>query len=158
MMFMNSRIALVRCLAECAGSLWGMLRTGFSLQLSEATGSLDEPVDSRQVFDGRLHGDPFGTKDPTSRYGDRSPGYIRGNGLGSLEMSHSDDGTPGLIGNLIQSSGSLPGWFHTLAGRFLVRRRGQCRTGPGYRHTFLAEVPFADWLPFGRGDLAACFS
>ena len=90
-MLTNSRIGLVSRLADWLGSLWETLRLGFSLPLSEATGSQDEPVDSKQDFHGWLHGDPFVTKDPASRYGERSPGYITGNGLGSLEIGHSDD-------------------------------------------------------------------
>ena len=90
-MLMNSRIGLASRLAEWLGSLWGTLRMGFSLPFSDATGSQDEPVDSKQEFHGWLHGDLFVTKDPTSRYGERSSGYITGNGLGSLEIGHSDD-------------------------------------------------------------------
>jgi hypothetical protein len=90
-MLTNSRIGLVSRLAEWLGSLWETLRLGFSLPLSEATGSQDERVDSKQEFHGWLHGDPYVTKDPASLYGQRSPGYITGNGLGSLEIGHSDD-------------------------------------------------------------------
>lgn len=42
-------------------------------------------------FDGWLHGDPSVTKNPTSRYGDRTAGYITGNGLGSMEIGAADD-------------------------------------------------------------------
>lgn len=42
-------------------------------------------------FDGWLHDDPFVTKNPASRYGDRNPGYITSNGLGSLEIGSADD-------------------------------------------------------------------
>lgn len=42
-------------------------------------------------FNGWLHGDPFVTKNPASRYGDRAPGYLTGNGLGSLEVGAADD-------------------------------------------------------------------
>ena len=90
-MLTNSRIGLVSRLAEWLGSLWETLRLGFSLPLSEATGSQDERVDSKQEFHGWLLGDPYVTKDPASLYGQRSPGYITGNGLGSLEIGHSDD-------------------------------------------------------------------
>ena len=31
------------------------------------------------------------TKNPASRYGDRTPGYITGNGLGSMEIGAADD-------------------------------------------------------------------
>jgi len=42
-------------------------------------------------FEGWLHGDPSVTKNPASRYGDRTPGYITGNGLGSMEIGAADD-------------------------------------------------------------------
>ena len=42
-------------------------------------------------FEGWLHGDPMVTKNPVSRYGDRTPGYITGNGLGSMEIGAADD-------------------------------------------------------------------
>jgi len=42
-------------------------------------------------FSGWLSGDPFVTKNPASRYGDRAPGYLTGNGLGSLEVGAADD-------------------------------------------------------------------
>lgn len=88
---MDSQIAASKCFSEWLGSLWDTLRIGFSLPLSEVTGSLDEPVDSMQEFDGWLHGDPAVTKNPASRYGDRSHGYIPGNGQGDLEIGHRDD-------------------------------------------------------------------
>ncbi len=47
------------------------------------------PVDPD--FDGSLHNDPMVTKNPASRYGDRTPGYITGNGLGSMEIGAADD-------------------------------------------------------------------
>lgn len=42
-------------------------------------------------FDGWLHGDPSVAKNPASRYGDKTPGYITGNGLGSMEIGAADD-------------------------------------------------------------------
>lgn len=88
---MNSQITVLRSLGEWLGGLWGTLRMGLSLPLSEATGSLDEPLDVKQEFDGWLHGDPSVTKNAASLYGDRAHGYITGNGVGSLEIGHSDD-------------------------------------------------------------------
>ena len=38
-----------------------------------------------------LHNDPMVTGNPTSRYGDDGPGYLTGNGLGSLEIGAADD-------------------------------------------------------------------
>ena len=42
-------------------------------------------------FTGWLHSDPMVTKNPASRYGNRTPGYITGNGLGSMEIGAADD-------------------------------------------------------------------
>lgn len=42
-------------------------------------------------FKGWLHGDPSVAKNPANRYGERSPGYMTGNGLGSLEIGAADD-------------------------------------------------------------------
>jgi len=42
-------------------------------------------------FDGWLHNDPMVTGNPASRYGDDAPGYLTGNGLGSLEIGAADD-------------------------------------------------------------------
>jgi hypothetical protein len=42
-------------------------------------------------FDAWLHGDPSVTKNPASRYGDKRPGYVTGNGLGSMEIGAADD-------------------------------------------------------------------
>lgn len=42
-------------------------------------------------FDAWLHGDPSVTRNPASRYGDKSPGYVTGNGLGSMEIGAADD-------------------------------------------------------------------
>jgi hypothetical protein len=38
-----------------------------------------------------LHNDPMITGNPASRYGDDAPGYVTGNGLGSLEIGAADD-------------------------------------------------------------------
>lgn len=42
-------------------------------------------------FEGWLHNDPMVTGNPASRYGDDAPGYLTGNGLGSLEIGAADD-------------------------------------------------------------------
>lgn len=90
-MLTNPPIDLVNRLAEWLGSVWATLRLGFSLPLSEGTGSLDEPGESKQEFPDWTYVDPSVTRHPASRYGEQSPGYITGNGLGSLEIGHSDD-------------------------------------------------------------------
>ena len=42
-------------------------------------------------FEGWLRNDPMVTGNPASRYGDDAPGYLTGNGLGSLEIGAADD-------------------------------------------------------------------
>ena len=42
-------------------------------------------------FEGWLHNDPMVTGNPASRYSDDAPGYLTGNGLGSLEIGAADD-------------------------------------------------------------------
>lgn len=42
-------------------------------------------------FQGWLHNDAMVTGNPASRYGDDAPGYLTGNGLGSLEIGAADD-------------------------------------------------------------------
>ena len=55
----------------------------------DGTRKAESPVDPD--FEGWLRGDPSVTKKPASRYGDRTPGYITGNGLGSMEIGAADD-------------------------------------------------------------------
>ena len=42
-------------------------------------------------FIGWVHNDPMVTRNAASRYCDRTPGYITGNGLGSMELGSADD-------------------------------------------------------------------
>ena len=90
-MFMSLQFVVLRSLAKWLGDIWDTLWMGFSLPTSESIGSPNEPVDVKQEFDGWLHGDPAVTKNSVSRYGDSNHGYVTGNGLGSLEIGHSDD-------------------------------------------------------------------
>lgn len=75
--------------------LFAVLRTQVCAALSVAPDCGGRTEESHAVvdpdFDGWLHGDPMVTKNPTSRYGDRTPGYITGNGLGSMEIGAADD-------------------------------------------------------------------
>jgi hypothetical protein len=71
-------------------SLWAQLYVAVRQPLTE-----DEDVACHQNidpdFDRWLYGDPFVTRNPASRYGERSPGYMTGNGFGSLEVGAVDD-------------------------------------------------------------------
>ena len=42
-------------------------------------------------FIGWVHNDPMVTRNAASRYYDRTPGYVTGNGLGSMEIGVADD-------------------------------------------------------------------
>ncbi len=70
---------------------WDQLRAAFSSALE----STDAPVGADHAIDpdfkGWLHNDPLVTGNPASRYGDDAPGYLTGNGLGSLEIGAADD-------------------------------------------------------------------
>lgn len=84
-----------KSLIDFATSLFAAL--GVRLRAAFASPILDEKavVDAKMGidpdFEGWLHGDPMVTKNPASRYGDRTPGYITGNGLGSMEIGAADD-------------------------------------------------------------------
>jgi len=72
-------------------SLWMQLRAAFSMGFGsdDSDRRPESPVDPE--FEAWLHGDPAVRKDLASRYGDRTPGYITGNGLGSMEIGAADD-------------------------------------------------------------------
>ena len=72
-------------------SIGSQLRAALSVGIAqdEGTRKAESPVDPD--FEGWLHGDPLVTKNRASRYGDRTPGYITGNGLGSMEIGAADD-------------------------------------------------------------------
>ena len=72
-------------------TLWAGFRTPLSMTVEPdpLTIRTDRCVDPD--FDGWLHNDPMVTGNPASRYGDDAPGYVTGNGLGSLEIGAADD-------------------------------------------------------------------
>ena len=67
------------------------LRAAIALPMGgeAAAGASDQAADPD--FEGWLHDDPMVTGNPASRYGDDAPGYLTGNGLGSLEIGAADD-------------------------------------------------------------------
>ncbi len=78
-------------LTDFLGSLGVQLRAALSTGIAEddCTRKVESLVDPD--FEGWLRGDPSVKKNPASRYGDRTPGYITGNGLGSMEIGAADD-------------------------------------------------------------------
>ena len=86
-----ARKSLLDAATEWFAILSGYLRSVFSLPTVEERGAVDPMQTTDPDFDGWLHGDPMVTNNPASRYGDRSPGYITGNGLGSMEIGAADD-------------------------------------------------------------------
>lgn len=88
---MNDKQLLSDSFCAWVSSIWLVLRAGFSIPLTPSTAHLEESTRTDADFEGWLHGDPMVTKNPTSRYGDRTPGYITGNGLGSMEIGAADE-------------------------------------------------------------------
>ncbi len=77
-------------LRNTMASLWTQLHASVQQPLIEVEAEARQQHDDAE-FEGWLHGDPLITKNPASRYGERAPGYMTGNGLGSLEIGASDD-------------------------------------------------------------------
>ena len=82
-------------LQQLSADLVSVLRTKLCAALSVASnsGSRTEELDASidPDFERWLHNDPMVTGNPASRYGDDAPGYVTGNGLGSLEIGAADD-------------------------------------------------------------------
>jgi hypothetical protein len=72
-------------------TLWFAMRAALSTSAEPDHASAGAAHGIDPDFEGWLHGDPMVTKNPASRYGDRTPGYITGNGLGSMEIGAADD-------------------------------------------------------------------
>lgn len=77
--------------AEWFAILGAGLRSVFTLPTVDEHDSGDLGQATDPDFEGWLHNDPMVTGNPASRYGDDAPGYVTGNGLGSLEIGASDD-------------------------------------------------------------------
>ena len=87
----DDRKSLRNSLIDLLGTLGVQFRAALSTAApdDDCPHKEESPVDPD--FEGWLHGDPSVTKNPASRYGDRAPGYITGNGLGSMEIGAADD-------------------------------------------------------------------
>lgn len=82
---------LSESLKDLFATLWLAIRAGLSIPLGMKDGPTGGDQGTDPDFNGWLHGDPMVTKNSASRYGDRTPGYITGNGLGSMEIGAADD-------------------------------------------------------------------
>ena len=71
--------------------MWLELRAALSTGAEPNHESAGADRDIDPDFDRWLHNDPMVTGNPASRYGDDAPGYVTGNGLGSLEIGAADD-------------------------------------------------------------------
>jgi hypothetical protein len=87
----EDRKSLLESLTEWVAALGGGLRATFSSPFVDKSIVAEAERQIDPDFEGWLHGDPSVTKNPASRYGDRTPGYITGNGLGSMEIGAADD-------------------------------------------------------------------
>jgi len=70
---------------------WNEIRAGVLMPVALDDSSVDSGRYIDPDFEGWLHNDPMVTGNPASRYGDDAPGYLTGNGLGSLEIGAADD-------------------------------------------------------------------
>jgi hypothetical protein len=82
---------LCNALTDWFAMLWFGLRTALSTaaEPDEESEGTDRGIDPD--FEGWVQNDPMVTGNPASRYGDDAPGYLTGNGLGSLEIGAADD-------------------------------------------------------------------
>jgi len=87
----EDRKSLRESLTDFLGNLGVQLRAALSTGIArdDCARKADGRVDPD--FEGWLHNDPMVTGNPASRYGDDAPGYLTGNGLGSLEIGAADD-------------------------------------------------------------------
>lgn len=87
----ENRKSLRESLTDFLGNLGVQLRAALSTGITEDDRARKAESRVDPDFEGWLHGDPSVTKNLASRYGDRTPGYITGNGLGSMEIGAADD-------------------------------------------------------------------
>ncbi len=66
-------------------------RAAFTLPLLNEADVAEAKKHIDPDFERWVAGDPMVTRDPASRYGERSPGYMTRSGLGSLEIGAADD-------------------------------------------------------------------
>jgi len=78
-------------LANWLASVLGTMRASLSVPISPFHDPDIGTPPTDPDFDRWLHNDPMVTGNPASRYGDDAPGYVTGNGLGSLEIGAADD-------------------------------------------------------------------
>ena len=80
-------------LNDWLATLWFGFRTALSTLFATKDVGTEggRGIDPDPDFEGWLHNDPMVTGNPASRYGDDAPGYVTGNGLGSLEIGAADD-------------------------------------------------------------------
>lgn len=75
---------------EFLASLGAQVRSAFTVGIPD-----EDAREAKHLidpdFDAWLHGDPSVTKNPASRYGDKNPGYVTGNGRGSMEIGAAED-------------------------------------------------------------------
>jgi hypothetical protein len=87
----EDRKSLLESLTGWVAALGVGLRAAFSSPIIDESIAADAERQIDPDFDGWLRNDPMVTGNPASRYGDDAPGYLTGNGLGSLEIGAADD-------------------------------------------------------------------
>ena len=83
--------SLPQYLTDWSANLATTIRAALSMPLlsDDECAEADRRIDPD--FIGWVHNDPMVTRNAASRYWDRTPGYVTGNGLGSMEIGVADD-------------------------------------------------------------------
>ncbi len=83
--------SLPQYLTDWLSSLVLSIRAALSMPLlsDDERAETDRRIDPD--FIGWVHNDPMVTRNAASRYYDRTPGYVTGSGLGSVEIGAADD-------------------------------------------------------------------
>ena len=87
----NDAKSAYECLVDFLTMGWNGLRAVVLMPVGLVDASADSDLHIDADFERWLHNDPMVTGNPASRYGDDAPGYLTGNGLGSLEIGAADD-------------------------------------------------------------------
>jgi len=78
-------------LIACFGSLALYVRAALAVGIDQDAGSRKAESSVDPEFERWLQNDPMVTGNPASRYRSQPPGYLTGNGRGSLEIGAAED-------------------------------------------------------------------
>lgn len=84
----RAKVSIAESVGRWVSHLCALVGLALS-QMYDRQGEVDRQIDPD--FQGWLRNDPMVTNNPANRYGRKTPGYITGNGLGSMEIGAADD-------------------------------------------------------------------